>query len=103
MGLAKKALLQFGPCKEAVAMSLMKPARKRKKGAGNSAPPKRQPFPEVSQGVLEEKLKAYVRGMGIKEAMNFHEYKHMQAQQAENVRALARLSRLLGLFALCVA
>lgn len=77
-------------------MSLMKPARKRKKGAGNSAPPKRQPFPEVSQGVLEEKLKAYVRGMGIKEAMNFHEYKHMQAQQAENVRALARLSRLLA-------
>ena len=90
-GPCKKALLQFGPCKEAVAMSLMKPARKRKKGAGNRAPPKSQPFPEVSQGVLEEKLKAYVRGMGIKEAI-----KHMQAEEAGNVRALARLSRLLA-------
>ena len=77
-------------------MSLMKPTRKRKKGAGNSAPPKRQPFPEVSQGLLDEKLQAYCRNMGIKEAMNFHEYKHLQAQQAENVRALVRLSRLLA-------
>ena len=77
-------------------MSLMKPIRKRKKGAGNSAPPKRQPFPEVSQGLLDEKLQAYCRNMGIKEAMNFHEYKNLQAQQAENVRALVRLSRLLA-------
>ena len=95
-GPCKKALVHCGPCKKAVAMSLMKPTRKRKKGAGNSAPPKRQPFPEVSQGLLDEKLQAYCRNMGIKEAMNFHEYKHLQAQQAENVRALVRLSRLLA-------
>ncbi len=92
----KKALVHCGLCKKAVAMSLMKPTRKRKKGAGNSAPPKRQPFPEVSQGLLDEKLQAYCRNMGIKEAMNFHEYKNLQAQQAENVRALVRLSRLLA-------
>ena len=76
-------------------MSLMKPGRKRKKGAGNSQPAKRVPFPELSQQKLDDKLYAYTRDMGIKEALNLHEYLRLEPQQAESPRSLCKLSKLL--------
>ena len=76
-------------------MSLMKPVRKRKKGAGNSQPAKRVPFPELSQQKLDDKLYAYTRAMGIKEALNLHEYLRLEPQQAESCRSLCKLSKLL--------
>eukprot|EP00435_Cladocopium_sp_Y103_P024793 s822_g6.t1 len=74
----------------------MKAARKRKKGAGNSQPAKRVPFPELSQQKLDDKLYAYTRAMGIKEAFNLHEYLRLQPQQAESCRSLCKLSKLLA-------
>ena len=76
-------------------MSLMKPGRKRRKGAGNSQPAKRVPFPELSQQKLDDKLYAYTRAMGIKEALNLHEYLRLEPQQAESCRSLCKLSKLL--------
>ena len=77
-------------------MSLMKPVRKRKKGAGNSQPAKRVPFPELSQEKLDDKLYAYTRAMGIKEALNLHEYLRLEPQQADSPRSLCKLSKLLS-------
>ena len=52
-------------------MVLMKAARKRAAGAGNSAPKKRQGFPDVSQGDLEEAIDNHIRVIGVREGMNF--------------------------------
>ena len=85
-----------GPAKGALGMSLMKPQRKRKKGAGNANPSKRKAFPDVSQTSLDEKLHSYCRSMGIKEAFNMYEYKRLQVQQAESSSSIAKMHRLLG-------
>ena len=34
--------------------------------------------------------------MGIKEALNLHDYLHLQSQQAESGKSLVKLSELLG-------
>ena len=73
----------------------MKPVRKRAKGAGNSNPTKRKSFPEVDQTLLEDKLDSYVRQMGKEQAFNMLEYTHLQPQQAEVPRAMAKLAKLL--------
>ena len=83
------------PCKRA-AMSLMKPGRKRRKGAGNAQPKKRLPFPEISQENLDTKMHQYCRTMGVKEAMNLYDYLHLQSQQAESAKSMAKLSKLLA-------
>ena len=75
-------------------MVLMKAAKGRKNG-GNSAPQKRQPFPEVDQEKLDEVLHNYCRSMGIKEAFNLYQYKNLQAQQAESPNSIQKLTKLL--------
>ena len=96
-GLAKGLLAWKALQKGFVKMSLMKPPlRKRKKGAGNSAPKKRTAFPDVSQPRLDEHLHEYCRGMGVKESFNLYEYLKLEKQQAENPRAMVKLERLLA-------
>ena len=69
---------------------------KDRKDGGNSAPQKRQPFPEVDQEKLDEVLHNYCRSMGIKEASNLYQYKDLQAQQAESPNSIQKLTKLLG-------
>ena len=77
-------------------MSLMKPAlRKRKKGGGNSRPHVRESFPEVSQETLDDCLDSYIRKVGIRQALNLHEYHSLSVQQAESSRSLVKTSQLL--------
>eukprot|EP00435_Cladocopium_sp_Y103_P057416 s308_g19.t1 len=73
----------------------MKAVRKRAKGAGNVNPAKRKSFPDVDQTLLEDKLDNYVRQMGKEQAFNMLEYTHLQPQQAEVPRAMAKLAKLL--------
>ena len=42
-------------------MVLMKPVKAKRKGGGNSTPPKRTPFPDIDQVHLDFKLEDYVR------------------------------------------
>eukprot|EP00438_Fugacium_kawagutii_P008180 Skav214674 [mRNA] locus=scaffold923:523519:524064:+ [translate_table: standard] len=72
----------------------MKPAKKRRAG-GNTAPQRRQAFPEVNQQVLDDKMGAYCRSMGIQPAFHLYQYQNLQVQQAENPRALCKLMPLL--------
>ena len=44
--------------------NMMKPVRKRAKGAGNSKPQIRKGFPETNLVILEEKMDSYVRLLG---------------------------------------
>ena len=74
---------------------MVKPVRKRAKGAGNSNPTKRKSFPEVDQTLLVDKLDSYVGQMGKEQAFNLLEYTHLQPQQAEVPRAMAKLAKLL--------
>lgn len=77
------------------AMSLMKQARKRKLGAGNKAPKKRQGFPEVDQTKLEDKLDDYIRSLGVAQSFNMFEYNNLQSQQAHVPSAIFKLHGLL--------
>ena len=83
-------------------MSLMKPQRQRRQGAGNAKPLKREPFPNVSQQALDSKLNEYCRSMGVKQAFHLYEYQCIEGSQAENPRALHKLSKLLEAL-LCVS
>ena len=76
-------------------MVLMKAAMKRA-GAGNTNPPKREPFPDVDHATLEDGLDGYIRLIGVKEAFNLYEYRNLQSQQAEEPKALFRLHRLIS-------
>ena len=73
----------------------MKPVRKRAIGAGNSNPSKRKSFPEVDQTLLEGTMDNYVRQMGKEQVFNMLDYTHLQPQQAEVPRAMAKLAKLL--------
>ena len=95
----------FHPCKrvipakglglEKAIMVLMKAVRKRAAGAGNSAPKKRQGFPDVNQDDLEEAIDTHIRVVGVKEGLNLFEYINLQPQQAENTRAIFKLHPLI--------
>ena len=74
---------------------MMKPVRKRAKGAGNSKPQIRKGFPETNLVILEEKMDSYVRLLGKEQAFNLHQYKHLQPQQAEVPRDIYKLCKLL--------
>eukprot|EP00435_Cladocopium_sp_Y103_P028123 s4938_g7.t1 len=76
-------------------MVLMKAVRKRAAGAGNSAPKKRQGFPDVNQDDLDEAIDNHIRVIGVKEGMNLFEYINLQPQQAENARAIFKLHPLI--------
>ena len=76
-------------------MVLMKAVRKRAAGAGNSAPKKRQGFPDVNQDDLEEAIDTHIRVVGVKEGLNLFEYINLQPQQAENTRAIFKLHPLI--------
>lgn len=73
----------------------MKAVRKRAAGAGNSAPQKRQGFPDVNQDGLDEAIDNYIRVVGVKEGMNLFEYINLQPQQAENAKAMFKLHPLI--------
>ena len=88
----QKGLSAAGPAK---GLHVLHEAWEEKKGAGNSQPAKRVPFPELSQQKLDDKLYAYTRDMGIKEALKLHEYVRLEPQQAESPRSLCKLSKLL--------
>ena len=76
-------------------MVLMKPVKAKRRGGGNSNPPKRTPFPDIDQAHLDSKLEDYVRSMGIQQAFNMHQYKGMQVQQSACPQAIFRLHPLL--------
>eukprot|EP00435_Cladocopium_sp_Y103_P046392 s2136_g13.t1 len=76
-------------------MVLMKAVRKRAAGAGNSAPKKRQGFPDVNQDCLDEAIDNHIRVIGVKEGMNLFEYINLQPQQAENAKAIFKLHPLI--------
>ena len=75
-------------------MVLMKPV-KRKSGAGNPQPKLRRSFPEVDQNALDDAMDSYIRQIGVKEALNLLDYRHLQPQQAEIPRAMLKLHPLL--------
>lgn len=75
------------------AMVLMKASRGRR--GGNKEPKKRQPFPDVGQEPLDNALHTYTRSMGLREAFNMYQYKHLQPQQAESPQSIAQLAKLL--------
>ena len=76
-------------------MVLMKAARKRAAGAGNSAPNKGQGFPDLSQDDLQEAIHNHIKVIGVKEGMNLLEFIYLQPQQAENARAISKLHPLI--------
>ena len=73
---------------------LMK-AAKRGTGAGNKNPVKRNAFPDLSQDKLDEEVDCYIRSMGVAASFDLLQYKNLQAQQAEDAKALFKLHRLL--------
>ena len=74
---------------------MMKPVRRRAKGAGNAHPNVRKGFPETNLEILEEKMDSYVRLLGKEQAFNLHQYKNLQPQQAEVPRDMYKLCKLL--------
>ena len=74
-------------------MVLMKPVKK--KGAGNPQPKLRKSFPEVDQDALDDALDSHIRQIGVQEALNLLDYRHLQPQQAEIPRAMFKLHPLL--------
>ena len=76
------------------AMVLMKPVKK-KSGAGNPQPNRRKNFPEVDQSALDDALDSHIRQIGVKEALNLLDYRHLQPQQAGIPGAIFKLHPLL--------
>ena len=74
-------------------MVLMKPVKK--KGAGNPQPKLRKSFPEVDQDALDDALDSHIRQIGVQEALNLLDHRHLQPQQAEIPRAMFKLHPLL--------
>ena len=70
-------------------------AAKRGTGAGNKNPAKRNAFPNVNQDKLDEEVDCYIRSMGVAASFDLLQYKNLQAQQAEDAKALFKLHRLL--------
>ena len=72
----------------------MKPVKK-KSGSGNPQPKRRKSFPEVDQNALDDALDSHIRQVGVKEALNLMDYRHLQPQQAEIPRAIFKLHPLI--------
>ena len=69
-------------------------AVKRGAGAGNKNPVKRQGFPDCDQDKLDEAIDCYIRSMGVAASFDLLEYKNLQAQQAEQPKAVYKLHKL---------
>ena len=76
-------------------MVLTKPVKYKRKGGGNSAPQKRESFPDIDQHLLDCKLDDYIRTMGIAKAFDLENYKHLEVQQAQSPQAMFKLHLLL--------
>ena len=66
-----------------------------KSGAGNPQSNLRKSCPEVDQSALDDALDSHIRQIGVKEALNLLDYRHLQPQQAETPRAIFKLHPLL--------
>ena len=73
---------------------VLRKAVKRGAGAGNKNPVKRQGFPDCDQDKLDEAIDCYIRSMGVAASFDLLEYKHLQAQQAEQPKAVYKLHKL---------